>query len=253
MSFIKKLGSIASGIGGFLRSNSLGSQLAKTALYGLALNKVMKSIQKSQDTDAIKDQGTTVSLNPDPKNAIPVVYGSAYTSGILSDAHMSSNNRTMWFCLSLSEMTGTKIDGTPSVFAFNEVYYNGLRLDFRSDGYTVDLAYDDAGNSTDTYSGLIEIYPFVDGSTNPQGFSTESAANSQLAYNLFPNWSGTDTMSGLVFALVKISYSPKNKINSVGDFKFKITNSMSLPGDVLKDYMTNTRYGAGIPSTEVNI
>jgi hypothetical protein len=26
---------------------------------------------------------------------------------------------------------------------------------------------------------------------------------------------------------------------------------MTLPGDVMLDYMTNERYGAGIPSTEI--
>jgi hypothetical protein len=28
-------------------------------------------------------------------------------------------------------------------------------------------------------------------------------------------------------------------------------NTMTLPGDVLYDYMTNTRYGAGIPEAEI--
>ena len=253
MSFIDTLGSIVKGVGGFLQSNSLGSQLAKTALYGLALNKVIKSIQKSQDTNALKDQGTTISVNPDPKNPVPVVYGSAYTSGILTDAHMAGNNKTMWFCLTISEMTGNLINGTASNFTFKEVYYNGLRLDFQSDGYTVDLAYDDSGNSTDTYRGLINIYPFVNNSTNPVNFATEITGNSSNAYDLFPTWSSTDAMNGLVFALVKVTYSAKNKITSVGDFKFKVQNTMYQPGDVLYDYMSNTRYGAGIPTTEINI
>ena len=253
MSFIDTLGSIVKGVGGFLQSNTLGSQLAKTALYGFALNKVLKSIQKSQDNQALKDQGTTVSVNPDVKNPIPVVYGDAYTSGILTDAYLANNNTTMWFCLTLSEMTGNLINGTPSAISFKEVYYNGLRLDFKTDGYTVDLAYDDSGNSTNTYSGLISIYPFVNGSTNPVNFTSESTGNSSSAYSLFPTWSSTDTMNGLVFAIVKINYSAKNKISSVGDFKFKLSNTMKQPGDVLYDYITNTRYGAGIPAAEINV
>jgi hypothetical protein len=34
--------------------------------------------------------------------------------------------------------------------------------------------------------------------------------------------------------------------------RFKIQNSMTLPGDCIYDYMTNTRYGAGIDPAEIN-
>ncbi len=253
MSFIDTLGSIVKGVGSLAKSNSIGAQLAKTALYGLALNKAAKSIQKQQDTNAIKDQGVTVSINPDPKNTIPVIYGSAFTSGAITDAYMAADKRTMWFCFTLSEMTGNLIDGTPSTLYFQEVYYNGLRLDFKADGYTVDLAYDDSGNNTNKLSGLIEIYPFVNGSLNPVSFFTESAGNTANAFSLFPTWTSTNAMTGLVFAIIKIKYDARQKISSVGDFKFKIRNTMTLPGDVIYDYMTNTRYGAGIPAAEINV
>ena len=252
MSFLSTIGKVISGVGGFLKSNSIGSQLAKTALYGLALSKVAKSIQKGQDTAAAADQGVQVSINPDPKNAIPVVYGNAYTSGIITDAHMPANNTSMWLCFTLSEMTGNLISGAASTIAFKEVYFNGLRLDFAADGYTVDKAYDDEGNTTDKFAGLIEVYPYVNGSSNPVSFDTEPLGNTTVAQTLFPTWANTDHMCSLVFALVRINYSPKNKISSVGDFKFNISNSMRLPGDVLNDYMTNTRYGAGIPTAEIN-
>lgn len=253
MSFIDSLSKIASGAGNFLKSNSTGSQLAKTALYALALSKVNKSIQKQQDRGELNDQGIQVTVNPDPKNSIPVIYGTAFTSGVLTDAYMMPDNLTMWFCITLSEMTGNLINGTPSNFQFNEVYYNGLRLDFRPDGFTIDRAYDDVGSSTDKMSGLIAIYPFVNGSSNPVGFTTESINNTNAANNLFPSWGANDQMSGLVFALVRVTYDAKQKISSVGDFKFKLNNSMKLPGDVLNDYMQNTRYGAGIPTAEINI
>ena len=253
MSFIDTLGGLVKGVGGFLRSNSLGSNLAKSALYGFALNKVLKSIQKDQDANQAKDQGTQVSVNPDPKNSVPVVYGTAYTSGIITDAHMANNNTTLWVCLTLSEKTGNKIGGTPSIINFNEVYYNGFRLDFKADGITVDKAYDDSGNSTDKFSGLIQVYPFNDGSLNPTTFTTESTGNSSNAYDIMPSWSSTDKMDQLVFAIVKINYNARSRITQVGDFKFKLTNTMSQPGDVLFDYMTNTRYGAGIPQAEINV
>lgn len=250
MSFIDTL---VKGVGNFAKSNSIGAQLAKTALYGFALNKAAKSIQKQQDKNSLKDQGVTVSVNPDPKNTIPVIYGSAFTSGLITDAYMQADKRTMWFCITLSEMTGNLIDGTASDMEFMEVYYSGLRLDFKADGYTVDIAYDDSGNNTNKFSGLIEVYPFVDGSDNPAVFITEGTGNTSSAYSLFPTWTSANAMSGLVFALIKIKYDAKQKISSINDFKFKIRNTMTQPGDVLYDYMTNTRYGAGIPAAEINV
>jgi hypothetical protein len=249
MSFIDTLGSIVKGVGGFLSSNSLGSSLAKTALLGFALNKVNKSIQNAQDEAAIEPQPFT--LNPDTTNSVPVLYGDAYAKGMITDAYLTSNNKTMWFCITLCEKTGNLIGGTPSVISFKEVYYNGFRLDFATNGYTVDKAYDQDGNSTDDFSGLLEVYPFNNGSASPTGFTTESASNSTAANSLFPSWGANHDMNGLVFALVKVTYSPKQNVNGAGTWEFRLSNTMKQPGDVLNDYMTNTRYGAGIPSGEI--
>jgi hypothetical protein len=254
MSFVDTLGGLVKSVGGFLQSNSTGSQLAKTALYGFALRKIQQSILKEQEEKARRDDpGTTISVDPDPNNAVPVVYGDAYTSGLITDVHMTENNKTMWVCVTLSEMTGNLIDGSASAITFNEVYYNGLRLRFDTTGNVVSLLYDDVGNSTDKFAGLIEVYPFVNGSQNPVKFITEPFGNTATyAYDLFPSWSSTDMMNGLVFALIKITYNKENRVTQIGDFKFKLSNTMKQPGDVLFDYMTNTRYGAGIPAAEIN-
>tara|TARA_R110001632_G_scaffold84624_3_gene186505 strand:+ start:87 stop:851 length:765 start_codon:yes stop_codon:yes gene_type:complete len=253
MSFIDTIGNVAKSVGGFLSSNSIGSNLAKTALYGYALNRLTKSIQKQSDIDDQPDPGRQIVLTPDTNNSVPVVYGDTYVSGIVTDAWMATNNKAMWVCLTLSEMTGDLINGNPSEITFKEVYRDGLRLDFERDGNTVDVAYDDAGNNTDTLKGYIKVYPFVNGSTNPTRFYTEPAGSSLPAYTLFPSWSPSDAMNGLVFALVYIQYRPKNEITGIGEWKFRLNNTMSEPGDVLNDYMTNTRYGAGIPEAEINV
>jgi hypothetical protein len=253
MSFVDTLGGLVKSVGGFLQSNNTGSQLAKTVLYGFALRKIQQSILKEQEEKARRnDPGTTITVDPDTNNAVPVVYGDAYTSGEITDVYMAQNNKTMWVCVTLSEKTGNLINGTASEFSFKEVYYNGLRLRFNSTGNVVSIAYDDVGNSTDKFAGLIEVYPFVDGSTNPANIYTEATGSTANAYDLFPSWTSTDAMSGLVFALIKITYNKENRVTQIGDFKFKLSNTMKQPGDVLNDYMTNTRYGAGIPAAEIN-
>jgi hypothetical protein len=58
-------------------------------------------------------------------------------------------------------------------------------------------------------------------------------------------------MSDLVFCIIKLTYNKEKDITGLGNIEFKMTNSMTLPGDVMQDYMTNTRYGAGISNTEI--
>jgi len=71
------------------------------------------------------------------------------------------------------------------------------------------------------------------------------------ANGIMPSWTPEHTMDDLVFAIVRVDYNRDKNITALGDVKFKIKNTMSQPGDVIFDYMTNTRYGAGIPAEEI--
>lgn len=251
MSFIQKIGGLAKQAFGFLRSDGIGSTLARTALLGYALNRAQKSIAKaSQATQP--DPGVEVTLNPDPNYRIPVLYGSGFVEGKITDAVLANNNTTMWICYTLCEKTGNLIDGTPSTITFNEIYYNNLRLGFRDDGITSSFIWDDSDASSDVWDGLIQVYPFVGGSENPVSISSESNSNTQNAYDLFPGWTSANQMEDLVFCIVKINYNKFRKLTNISPLKVKLTNTMSQPGDVMYDYMTNTRYGAGIPVEEIN-
>ena len=59
-------------------------------------------------------------------------------------------------------------------------------------------------------------------------------------------------MNNLAFVLVSIVYNAEKNLTGLGNMQFKVTNTMKQPGDVLFDYMTNARYGAGIPEAEIN-
>lgn len=252
MSFLNKVGGLAKQALGFLGGDSIGGSLARTALLGFALNKVLKSANKSNE--APPDPGSEITLDPDTEHSVPVLYGNAFMNGKVTDAFLSTDNKTMWLCVTLCEKTGALINGTPSVTSFEELYIDNFRISFQNDGVTVDKIYDDSGNSSDVWSGLIKVYPFNNGSTSPTTFTTESSGNTSNAYDVFPSWSNTDTMNGLVFCLLRFTYNKKQKLTTVGrDIKFKLNNTMTKPGDVMKDYLTNTRYGAGISSGEIDI
>jgi hypothetical protein len=177
-------------------------------------------------------------------------------SGRITDAVMAANNFEMWVCVTLCEKTGNLIDGTPSAISFEEMYIDNMRIGFRSDGVTVETIWDDSGNSSNQWDGLISVYPFNGGSTSPTTFTTESTGNSANAYDIMPNWSSTDTMNDLVFCIIRFRYSSEQtkKLTSIGrDIKFKLSNTMTQPGDCMNDYLQNARYGAGISSAEIDI
>ena len=253
MSFIDSIVGFGKQAFGFVTGKSIGSQLARTALLGYALNRVSASAQKA-NAAARQDPGTQIEIDPDTEYSVPVLYGEGYVTGKITDAVLAPNNFDMWVCFTLCEKTGSLINGTPSVISFKEVYVDGMRLGFADDGKTVSTIWDDSANNSEQWANLIEVYPFNGGSNNPVNFTTESTGNSQPAYNIMPGWTATDTMNDLVFCIMKFRYnSEKNrKLTSIGrEIKFRLSNTMTEPGDCLNDYMTNTRYGAGIPAAEI--
>lgn len=257
MSFLDSLVDLGRSAVGFLTGNSVGANLARTALTGYALNRITNTITKENEKPQTVriDPGVRIQVDPDPEYRIPVVYGEAVLGGIITDAVLTNNNQTMFFCITICERTGN-IDlgnGPRSVFTFEDIYWNDNRIAFQSDGITVAGWTDRAGVFTDKPAGKIKIYCFDGNSTRPTIPTGYTNIATQYAYNIFPNWaSGTHFMNELVFAIVRVDYAADQDVKGLGNVKFKINNSLTLPGDVMYDYMTNTRYGAGIDPAEIN-
>lgn len=253
MSFLDDIVSVGKSV----ISNPIGGALAKTAVLGLLLNQMNKSVNKGSSLpDAANstqpDRWVREQLSPDAKHSIPVVYGTAYTKGIITDAYLAPDNLTMWYCITICEKTGTLLStSADSVISFQEIWWNNQKLAFNSDGITVASGTDTDGNVNTNINGLIEIYCYNNGSTGatiPIGYTNGSLGS---AYAVFPSWTSYHQMNGLVFCLVKMTYNKEKDVTGLGDIEFKLSNTMTLPGDVLLDYMTNERYGAGIDSTEI--
>lgn len=199
------------------------------------------------------DKGVRVQATADANTRIPVVYGEAFTQGKLTDVEMTTDGTTMWYCLTLSEFTGNHIDGTPSTIGFENIYWNNGRVTFRSDGFTVEKTTDVNGIDDRSIADLVEIHCYSNGSSNPVAVTGQPTPANTPAYNRMPSWTSTDAMSSLVFMLIKVFYNPARNLTGLPPITAHLKNSLTLPGDVLYDYMTNTRYGAGIPAAEVNV
>ena len=257
MSFLDDIGSSLKDAGTWLGSSGLGPQLAKTALLGFTLNSLSKSVNKENSkpnaaNSTQPDRKTREQLSPDTSHSIPVVYGSAFIKGIITDAVLSEDKKTMWYCVTICEATGVKIsDNQLSQTTFEEIWWNNGKVAFESDGITVKNTVDDDGNTNSDVAGLAKFYLYSRGS-NSQTFLPNISGSPIAATDIFPGWTTNHLMGDLVFAIVKVEYNKERRVTSLGDLSFKVKNTMTLPGDVMYDYMTNTRYGAGINPGEIN-
>lgn len=258
MSFLDDIVDIGKSAFNFLTGGSAAGNIVSTILTGYALNQVTKSTAKSSDNGATVTQtqqaesGNKLQLSPATENRIPVVYGRAVVSGIITDAKMSTDNQKMTLCLTICEVTGVKLsDSQASSLLFEDVYINGNRVVFKQDGITVNYMIDADGNVDRSIDGLIKVYCYKNGSGSPAIPDNYTAGSPTAAYNVMPGWTSNHTMNNLAFAIVEVTYNRSKNVTTIPQFSFKIKNSMTLPGDCLYDYMTNTRYGAGIDPQEI--
>jgi hypothetical protein len=264
MSWLDDIVDVGSGVMDWFGENPIAGNILKTVTTGYALSKVAQSMNKEneaaptgRDTASVRpeqpDTGVRIQLPADTNTKIPVVYGSAFIGGKLIDARMTSDNQTMWYAYVLSERTGKTVLGTgaDSYFKFNDIYWNDQRMVFKSDGITANYTVDRNGKIDRSISGLVEVYCYNNGSNNPTPIENYTSGATSPAYDLMPDWDNSWSLDELILVIVKVTYSKEKNVNGIAQMQYHITNSMTKPGDVLYDYMTNTRYGAGIDPQEI--
>ena len=195
--------------------------------------------------------GSRIQLPPATENKLPVIYGSAYIGGSVTDAKISQDNKTMWYCVAMAEVTDTG----SYTFDTSNIYYNGLKVQFGSEGLVTGLINNTTPATIDTkMSGQINIYLFPDGATTA-GQNTTSSAQTIMQDAQIPvgqRWSATDLMSDCAFAIIKVQYNAEKGTTSLGGITARITNTLSAPGACIKDYMENARYGCAIPTDQID-
>ena len=193
-----------------------------------------------------KDPGVKIQLPPATDNKIPVMYGRNFTGGIIIDAGISNQNKTMKYVLVLSEKTDS---GT---FTINDIYRDDTKLVFGSgvSSHIVQSVIDTNSTSSTNVSGKLRCRVYAGGTASSnQIFPT---TNKVAATTLLPTIDGTTNYSGLVYAVFEIDYDQENNLMGLGAITFDINNSLNEPSNVLLDYCQNSRYGAGISSDELD-
>jgi len=144
-----------------------------------------------------KDPGVTIQLPPATDNKLPILYGQAFTSGPIFDAAISNENKTMTYCIALSEETQT---GT---FTCSQVFMNDVELIFTGNTVT---SHRDPNQSTDTsYAGNVRLNIYAGGSSGSDViFPTSGTGSSTAATTIVPHWGVNHTANNMVYAVLQI-------------------------------------------------
>lgn len=205
------------------------------------------------NNDATSNPGNPVQIPPSGDNKVPVVYGSAYVGGIITDLSITSNNQRMYYVMTLCEVTNTEPGQTPDTITFGNIYWGGKRCIFDSvDQYKVIGLLDESTGVTDTtIADKLNIYLFRNGSFSGVN-TTQNAIEIMSGGGLVYQWDATKLMSNVAFAIVEITYSQSANLTGIQQTRFQVINSRTKPGDCLADYFQSTRYGAALAPSQID-
>lgn len=215
------------------------------------------------------NQGGRIQVPPATNNKIPIVYGSAFVNGIITDAHITNKNQRMIYSLVLSEkVNACVVNETTCDYSVGDIYWNDLKLQFETaKPYQVlkgskivdNVASDDNNFKSKDGKNLVEIRIYAGGSeaVNQIFPVTDKVA----AYTFVNSNDTTDTfwtqannkMAGLVFAIVKINYDGDKGFTGLPNVTFNLKNTLTNPANVMLDYLKSDRYGANIQESAINI
>ena len=193
--------------------------------------------------------GNRQQVPPATDNKLPLVYGSAYLGGIITDLSITSDNQKLYYVISLCEVTG---NGTDTI-TFGDVYFGGKKVLFDGDGPSITGLLDESTGITDTtVAPYIQFYFYSNGSNNPANSTTTAIAlmnSSGLVYT----WDASKQMSNCAFVIMVLTYNQDANVTTLQQTKFQVNNSRNSAGDCFYDYLTNTVYGAALPVAQVDL
>lgn len=226
---------------------------------------VSRLIAKRANTaaDAGGDGGARIQLPPATVNKLPVIYGTAFVGGAITDAMLSTDQKTMWYVVALAEVSDDQGGGGGSyTFDTSKIYYDGKLVQFGTNGavtglYTNNASPSDPNAQLDTRcNGFLFVYLFNNGSSSGVNTGGQTAAQILSTTNGVPAskaWTaGQQTMTNCAFAIVKVIYNSDAGTTGVGQLMVNMSNSITKPGDAILDYMLNTRYGCALPLESID-
>ena len=202
---------------------------------------------------ASQNPGNRQSVPPATNNKLPVVYGSAWVGGTIIDMSISTDNQWMYYVLALSEVT----DDGNDVYTFGDIYFGGRKVIFDStDQYKVVELQDPSTYATDnSVEGNLYIYLYNNGTdsnvNSPYSAYTIMTGSGAFTVETVYKWT-VQKMTNCAFAIVQMKYSQQANTTGFQQMKFQLNNPRNAPGDCFRDYFTNSVYGAGLTSSQID-
>lgn len=250
------IGKLVSAVVGFA-TGGFGSALLQFAVSMVASAVISKifapDTPKFGNAPEQPNPGNRQQLPPAGDNKLPVAYGRSFLGGIITDVSITSNNQTIYWVLSICEVTNSenKLAGGPDSITFGTVYWGGKRVVFNGTGYEVTSLVDVSTGQVQQVDGRMHIYLYTNGSNAPFN-STKSAIEVMQDANLIYKWDSSKAMTNCAFAIVRMTYSNTRALTGLSATKFEMFNSRSNPADCFLDYMTSERYGAAISLNNID-
>lgn len=219
---------------------------------------VRTNLVRTSDTETIATEKATdpnirIQNPPNPDYKIPILYGRATFGGALVDVAQVGTTKEFQFVFALSMITGNNIAGTASSYELLDVFVNDQKINFAADGQIAASVTDTEGNTNANFANKLGVYVFANSSNHILPNAHLGTGTSVDARNVFPGWTPSNEMQGFLFAIVRIVYDEDLGFNEVPDIRFDIRNSLTLPGDVLYDFLTNNTYGCGIVENNIRV
>jgi hypothetical protein len=205
------------------------------------------------------DNGVRLQGPPSNSNSIPVVYGDAYLGGIFTDAVLTTNQKTMYYVMTVSAIS----PNGQFFFDTTKFYYSDRLITFDTTDLTKVVSLTDGAGNVDTKINgnlYIALYTSTQAGviTSLNGAPAPSTYMGGADIAAAQRWPSTGRqMNGLAFAIVKLNYSREAQTTQMQALTFRAQHylngtGVAKPGDVWYDYMTNETYGAAMDTTIVD-
>jgi hypothetical protein len=238
--------------------STVGLLVARFAI-NFAVSMIVTRLFTSSSANQNVDNGVRQQVPPATTNSLPIVYGDAYLGGVFVDAVLSTDQKTMYYVLAISQVSPN------GQFSFDttKFYWQDQTITFDGTDLTKVVSLTDgAGNVQTKISGNLFIYLYRSNEagtiTALNGSALPSTVMGGTDIAVGQRWPASNRqMNGTAFAIVKMIYNRDAGTTQMQAVTFKVaqylnSTGVAKPGDVWYDYITNTKYGCAMDSTIVD-
>lgn len=244
---------------------ALGVELTGAALLvarfaiNFAVSQIVTRTFGSSSANQNTDNGVRQQVPPATTNSLPIVYGDAYLGGVFVDAVLSTDQKTMYYVLAVSQISPN------GQFSFDttKMYWQDQTITFdTTDPTKVVSLTDGAGNVQTKISGYlyINLYKSTEAGfiTSLNGAALPPAIMGGSDIAVAQRWASSNRqMNGLAFAIVKLIYNRDAGTTQMQPVTFRARHYLNntgaaKAGDVWYDYITNARYGGAMDASIVD-